>query len=129
MAQRAPRAGETVIITPGGTGTKPSLGKVERLTKTQIVLTSGSKFNIITRRSVGGSSWSTRRLVTSDEPEFAHLARTVRDNQARAKVQRVLAAAGEDMLNPEALETAAQELRAHAEQLRAWQQQDEEARR
>lgn len=122
-SHRTPEVGERVALTGGGTG-KPSMTTVDRLTKTQIVVASGAKFNIESRRQVGELTYDRKRLVTSDEPEFAHFARVARDNRTTRVVQQVLSAAASAPLSPEALEGAARQLLSIAKRLRA-QEEDQ----
>lgn len=124
MSRRVPEVGERVVLTGGGTS-KPSVTTVDRLTKTQIVVASGAKFNIESRRQVGANTWTTKLLITADEPEFAHFARVARDNHTTRVVQQVLSAAAAAPLSPEALEDAAQQLASIAKRLRAQKEEDQ----
>lgn len=56
------KAGDTVILESGGYYGGASVEKVERLTKTQIVLKSGGKFRRDSGNMVGGDAWSRSQI-------------------------------------------------------------------
>ncbi len=60
---------EVAILTGGFAGDVVNFTTIERLTATQIVLASGSRYNRKTMRQVGASSaWRFDRLMPADDP-------------------------------------------------------------
>lgn len=80
--------GATVAVLQSGTAyDRVTTTTIERLTKTQIVLTNGTRFNRETLRRVGSSnSWHSTRLLPIDDPTVVT---SIAHNRSRDAVAHV----------------------------------------
>ena len=66
--------GSEVVVSGGGHMNKPSVAKVQRLTKTQIILDgSSTKYRRSDGRQIGGHPWYTRYLREADAEKIAEI--------------------------------------------------------
>lgn len=72
------KVGDMVVETLGFSGER--IGKVERITKTQVVLDTGGKYRRTNGRQVGADKWSNSHIVPASEADIIRVRmRNMRD--------------------------------------------------
>lgn len=127
MSRRDPEVGEQVII-HGGTEDTTRYDTVERLTKTMIVVSKGTRFQRDGFHREVGRDWSAYYLITRDDPTWESRARQVEVGQRKRNAVFWAKAVQEAPTDPAVLKQAADRLTRLAAWHAADQQKQEDER-